>query len=1150
MPDLRELYEKYRANVYQPKQSATFNALTHPLETLGGVASGVGDIAKGIGGLVMDVPQALMPEGVKLPLSSRAIGPTKDIVTGEPIDNFNQRLGMLANVATFGLRNQFWNNYAKTKSYDSALMDTAYEALPLGEIKTFLTGESPTNPGTDITPEEYGKNLLMGAAKSVPVVKGANKVFDFINKGTKQPTPKGFKLVGEEDLDIAETMPTPLKEAKLGEINSKLAEIQKEMAEAREFKKPPEVQMDIMNRMNSLLDEKATLNNISPSALNEGWKRLYEAHPDLVQNHFIKSLTEMRDNGQLPERTAYQIATLMDENPAAAQTFLDVMVKNGLTPEQMGGMLPLVGEALRSTGRASGQNLRVFREASEVFYNKIFRDHPELRETIDLMRQKNVLGTEPVTWFQAQMNKFRSLSNIVRGAMVSSPVTSARNFTVGGGNFATTLFDNMVTGAWTKLAAEGRRLKDSNAPVPTLSESFFNFTNDLLTMQEVVFGGKRSLKQWFEDIQAGKFTPDKKIMTGVEPIIDWMNQYAPGMMAKLKGAPINDLVIANLFEDGLWNVPKEFMRAAKNIETVGDSARFGVSVLNTFNTMQEMFWRKYYFTNRLKQNVRRYGFENPQEMMKYFEENKKLPDRYFGKEFTLEEIQKFQESPQFAEKLNQVTEQYRLDNAKAEMGHSLSSGHEKTIKQLAAKEKAALIDEVKSAEMRMLKGENWKDFAHELSPQAQRLFGGKVEHATVAISEAVDYALKQTFAATPARGTFGFQLLKMYEDMPFLYALGTPFPRFAINSLNWIMERSPDEVANVFHKGFVDDLINMAKDPTKVADPRKVERFAKAQTGIALWGLAKGVHQSGLAGPKYYQIKVGQDENNNDIYADVRSYNPFSQFMFMEHVMKSVTSGEMPNLTAAELTEALTGLRRLNEVPIFAFPDIVRQIDASNPGAFMNSVKPIIGQYIAGGLIPFRIPLDIAGAFGNKEAQTYKDLSGNEILGPAMNNIPGLRGNLPNRPDPFSGEDSSNKYSGVRLFGPNLRAESVLEQEIARTGMPLNDLLGNFDDPEADRLVRKYIGTILNTKMEDGKTMANFIGEIIQRETANQPLELKKDILRELYTELREKAREQAMTENPYVFLEYMIRQQPESVRPILRQAVKPYIENNNAGIK
>lgn len=80
---------------------------------------------------------------------------------------------------------------------------------------------------------------------------------------------------------------------------------------------------------------------------------------------------------------------------------------------------------------------------------------------------------------------------------------------------------------------------------------------------------------------------------------------------------------------------------------------------------------------------------------------------------------------------------------------------------------------------------------------------------------------------------------------------------------------------------------------------------------------------------------------------------------------------------------------------------------------------------------------------------------------------------------------------------------------------------------------------ILNNKLENGQTLAHVLGDGVQKATAGQPIEVKKTMIRELYKQIRDMAKQQAMSENPFAFIEHEIRQRPEAERPILRKGLE-----------
>lgn len=1137
MADLKELYEKFR-NTSNSSGAALGRAITSPLQTLGGAtwgaASGIGSF---IGTVGADIKQAAFGDNSTFlgnKPSQRIIPNQIDPDTHEIVPEWNQRVRAGANALSLGLRPMFWQNYDKTRSYDSALGNTLYDASPLPEIKALITGGSKLTPGQPISPYEYGENITTGILKSLPFIRAGKKLGLSNLKDGVIEGPEFHKAVSTVDKLVDSDT---LLAAKRAEVLPKMAELRSKIADA-EKANLPDIQLGLMKELQGMTD---SITNVPPGFISEVYGQLDKTHPGIWQNQFAKALREMEETGKPLKRITEQIADTIETMPGIADTIKDIGLAHGFTPEAVAGLYPAVAHAVRSAAKTSGQTLqdisKIARQADR-YYDEILKTNPELVEQLNQLRGKTILGDGPIPAWTKFTNRFNAYSDVVRGALTSGIPTFSRNATAGGLGFASKLFDDMMVGTWQYAIGKGLKGLGKIDESITLKDAYWNVANDLLTMQQHAMGGVRSVHDWFTD-QAGGKTVGKGLLHGLEPLIDETNKLYPTVIQKMLGAPVDELVHVNLMSEGLQGAVKNIKRAAGNVETAGDGARLGLSILSTPNIMQEMFWRKFYFSTRLRENSRRFGYETPEIMYEQLRKDEGPTKRWFGEEVTADKIAEMRKSGKLADSLNENISEYRLKNADAVNGRDLHSTQTKRINKLSESEKVAANKEITKIEERLRAGEKWSEIGPDVSEPVKRTFGGDIQDTSMAVTDAAEYALKQTFAMTPTRGTLGYGILKMFQDMPLLYAMGTPFPRFMLNATNWVLEHDPSTIHNIVKPSFAKELVNITKDPTKITDVRLMERFGQAQTGGALWAAAHAMRAANMMGPKYYQLKAGKDSEGNDRLVDMRPYNPFVQFAFIDHLMTALGNGQEPNLTASEFTEALFGLRRLNEVGVFAITDIVRQIDSSNPGAFINSLKPIAGQYMAGILTPFRIPIDVAAAFGSQSAAEQKDLSGNELLGPSMNNLPFVRNSLPARPDPFTGQPGVSQYPAIRLLGPNVKSMSVLEQQIAHTGTPLNDLLGNYADPEADRIVRKNIGDVLSRKTADGRSMGQVIGEEIAHMTADKPIELKRDMLRMVFASLRDGAYKQGLAQNPRAFMEHIIRQQPETMRPILRNRLE-----------
>lgn len=1142
MADLKELWEKFKG---KPDGGITAlgQAASHPIDTLKGATIGAGmGIGSFLGKVGADTWQAvsgqtkldLGPLGVHEPHDPIRPG-LRDVNSGEVIPEWNQRLASAANAATLGLRPMFWENYDKTKSIDKTIGNMAYEILPLGEIKAGLTGMSRKNPGEIMSPEEYGENLTMGVLKFLPVAKGARSVRNFMSKGV---TGSGaftdvVSTVDKPNLKVHDLTPPDIIDTtttKINDLKSKIADARKQGL--------PDIEIGLSRELMDVMDQQRVVTNMRPGFISEVFNKAEQNNPGIWNNVFLKSLQEAEASGKPIARITEQIADTVENNPAIMDTIKDIGQAYGMTPMELGGLYPAVAHSIRSMAKTSGQTLKdisnVSRQADR-FFAEILKDNPELAGAVDQLRGKNLLGASPVPAFTMLMNRFNAYSDTVRGALTSGIPTATRNLTSGGLQAASMLFDDIAVGTYKYAAGKGLELFKKTDRAPTLKEAYSDMLVDLVTMQQHLHGGARSIVDWFNDSQSGKLNPAKDILNGLDPYIDEANKLFPTVTKNLFGAPVDDLVHVNLMSGGLSKAKSNITKAIGNIESVGDGARFALSILSTPNIVQEMFWRKYFFVNEMRKNAPRLGFKDVTEMFEDLRTNEAQRGRWFGPEVTAESLKALRESGQLDKLIEQETAQYRLGNAEANKGRSLHSTEVKPIMKTASKEATELNNKFAELEKKLADGGSIQDLVGDLDPTIERVLGGQVINTGNLVFDAAEKALKNTMAYTPPRGTGGYRLLETFKQLPILYALGTPFPRFLLNATNWMIERDPTELHKMFSPKFAKEMVEIAKDPTKISDWRAAERFGKAQSGAMMWAAAHAIRNSKYAGPKYYQLNAGKDAEGNDKLIDLRVYRPFDQFLFIDHVMTSVAKGQDVNLTAAELTDAVLGLRRLNEVGIFAVSDIIRQVDSSNPDAFVNSLKPIAGQYMAGVLTPFRIPTDIAAAFGHEPSAEQKDLTGNELFGPSINQIPGLRDVLPARQDPFTGKPATSQHPGIRLLGPNVRNVSVLEQFASETGLPMNDLFGNYSDPEADRLVRQKIGSILGQKTPNGQTMANYLGEQINRAAADKPIEFKRDLVRTLFSQFREAASQAAMAENPMAFMEHVIRQQPETLRPILR---------------
>jgi hypothetical protein len=420
-----------------------------------------------------------------------------------------------------------------------------------------------------------------------------------------------------------------------------------------------------------------------------------------------------------------------------------------------------------------------------------------------------------------------------------------------------------------------------------------------------------------------------------------------------------------------------------------------------------------------------------------------------------------------------------------------------------------------------------------------------------ALHDAFNHSYKQGLRFNPEAG-FAKQILNIYRDNPWVTSVGPLFPRFLINSYMYLTERSPLNWMDMLNPEFRKTLTDGLDGGLKHAE--SVRHLARGVEGMMYLGAAVAMRQSPLAGSKFYLYKTGQkDASGKDEFLDTRSYQPFHMYSLLAEYVTANIEGRPPNVSPSELTDAVLGARRVEEVPILSIADLVRNFTSQNPEAWSKVLYTQIGQQLASFFTGGKAIQDIAGAAGkatgNKALESQliqRDTEGREFYGPTMANIPGLANWLPPRIDPFTGEPVTTTHPFRRQLGETIRAQSKLEQLITSIpGLQLGDLMGDFGNDRANFLVHTLIGKALGSKVGEGTlgdTVADFLNQqkLAPEEMSLYPLNKLKGqtvvidpklilqtkqsaMIRELYTGLKEAARSAGETKDPKAFVDHWI---------------------------
>lgn len=318
------------------------------------------------------------------------------------------------------------------------------------------------------------------------------------------------------------------------------------------------------------------------------------------------------------------------------------------------------------------------------------------------------------------------------------------------------------------------------------------------------------------------------------------------------------------------------------------------------------------------------------------------------------------------------------------------------------------------------------------------------------IAEFVDDALKATFAKSPEKGTLTSALLRTYRELPFLTALGNPFPRFWVNSLSFLYEHSPLGVTQLFTPAIRTQLL--AGNPRLAA-----EAMGKVMTGSAFMTAAYALRESDKAGPKWYQIKLGDGR-----MLDARPFAPFSTYLYLADVIRK-KQGKPTQIDGQDMLQAMVSINRIAGTGL-AVVDMVR----ANPQQAENILQRWAGEWAGSFSVPARTAHDLMSAVSDDE-RTLRTTRESPMTGPFRANIPGASQALP----PFaSGLRKSPIIPSADLplrrqfMGQTIQEQLPLEAEVKRLGITSQELSPKTGDAEVDRLILTKMGEIVDENSE------------------------------------------------------------------------------------
>lgn len=364
------------------------------------------------------------------------------------------------------------------------------------------------------------------------------------------------------------------------------------------------------------------------------------------------------------------------------------------------------------------------------------------------------------------------------------------------------------------------------------------------------------------------------------------------------------------------------------------------------------------------------------------------------------------------------------------------------------------------------------------------------------LNKAIDKSLRLTFSESP-KGKAGKGLMALVNNSPLVVV--QPFPRFLINALKWQIHHSPLGALRLLSKH---EKAAMAAGDFSAA--------SQAIVGTAMLFAAYEMRQSESAGERWHDFKIdmGDGKVRN---LDIRPFNPFAFHFFVADLFVRRKRGRLYTMTSEDLVagalnvslRAGTGLAILD-----AFAKGVTSI--GDWDEVKTALGRVTGEFLAGFMTPLQ-PLADAYSQYDADSRVARDRRQAGIWGPIKSRIPGMEKAMPELELPTRSGPRVREYPLLRqLTGLNISdPQSPVEQELARLQFAPNEVFRGTKSPEADALVKHYLG--------------DYVEEVINPTILSREYQALSDgekgmVLAELLAAGRKEARKIASAEQPEFF--------------------------------
>ena len=367
------------------------------------------------------------------------------------------------------------------------------------------------------------------------------------------------------------------------------------------------------------------------------------------------------------------------------------------------------------------------------------------------------------------------------------------------------------------------------------------------------------------------------------------------------------------------------------------------------------------------------------------------------------------------------------------------------------------------------------------------------------IQRGVQDALEFTFSNKP-KTKAEQAIVTAIDNIPGA-TIAIPFPRFMVNSFRFMTEYSP-----------LGPLHLMSKNERAAIKAGDTKLLSKSLAGSALLYGAYALRDSEYAGEKWYELK-GEDGET----IDMRPYAPLSAYLFAADVIKRNIDCTLYDLKGSDISEAVLGIGsdKTGLQMVDGLLGEIRQDPEFGAKKAEEYFSKFAGEYAGTFFIPFQQIRDVMAEFEPEEAKVRRTTE--DALAPVKAKLPVAGRELPEsfsytNPQPRERIDPAmRQVTGVTKIAPKNEAE----KEMDRLQIKEFEIFKRTGSTEADRLVASKSAALID----------NVVSKFVADEAyGNMTNHQKRLILKKLLGEVNTAARDQAMKENPELFLESAVK--------------------------